>query len=358
VACEDKKAAFEAAISTAAQALKDGLAAVAADAETKAKGISDEFEAGNDLAQGVGAVAGTVVGGILGGPAGAAAGGSVGKAIGALFVIKVEMHEASFSLDVPEVAMRDQRWSFDAPTVTMQDREMSFDLPVIEMVRRRGPDIPRTVCRMETREGPFGIKFDVPVCYIEMEATYLDVPETRMQRQRVVLGLPEVQMERQEIVVGVPEITMRTQRMSFHVPRIVLEFVQDAGKKAADAAASLAQEAQVAAASKEAALREQLRFAAAGPCNAMFDCYRGELQAARDQVILMFDPQIQQISLSIQTALSRGIAEADASIAALRETLQRVTSDRDRALAGVDAALAQLNEAANKALDQFINKDD
>ena len=357
MACEDKKTAFDSAMAACVQELKDGLAGVARDAEAKANKVADEAEDGSDLAQGVGAVAGTVIGGTLGGPAGAAAGATVGKVIGALFTMKVEMHRAEFKLDLPSVTMKDQRWSFDAPEVTMKDKEMSFDLPVTRMERRRGPDVPRTVCRMETREVGLGIKIDVPVCYIEMEPTYLDVPVTVMEPQRIVIGLPEVAMKRHEIVVGVPEIRMQTQIFAFDVPRIVFELAQDAGKKAAEAAMQIATEAQVAAVTKEHSLREQMRFKLVGPCNEMFDCYRGQLTTERDRTVALFDPAIAQITSSIQAALSRGLPEGDVSIQSLRATLTRVTADRDKALAGIDEALKQLGEAAAKALDQFVNKD-
>jgi hypothetical protein len=357
MACDDKKAAFEAAILAGTKELEAGLASIGEEAARKAKELSDEFEKGNDLAEGVGAAAGTVVGGVFGGPAGAAAGGEVGKAIGALFMMRVEMRRTSFKLDVPETTIRDQEWLFDTPVVILNDKAISFDLPVPVMRRVRGPDIPRLVCRMETRDIGLGVKLDVPVCYNEMEPSYFDVPSIEMRRQDIVVGMPEVRMQTQRIVVGVPEITMKTQEMSFDVPFVSLELVADAGKRTADAAKLLAEEAQTKALTAEASLREQLRFKVSGPCNAMFECFRGELRKAREQTAGYFDPQITQLGNSLAALAGKGVPEGDPEVVNLKITLEKLIKDRDAAVAQIDKALQELNDAAAKAMDQFINKD-
>ena len=353
--CADKKNAFDEEMKACMADLQEGLKSVADDAEAKAARVADEAKTGSDLAQGVGAAAGTVIGGAAGGPVGAATGAAVGKAIGALFVIKIEMIRTEFKLDLPGITVKDQRWSFDAPEVTMKDKEMSFDLPVAKLERRRGPDVPEMVCRIETREVGLGVKIDVPVCDLRNKETYLDVPVIVMETKRIVVGLPEVVMKRQEVVIGVPEIRMETQSFSFDVPRILIELAQDAGKKAAEEAMKIATEAQLAAATKQHSLREQMRLRLVGPCNEMFDCYRGELASARDQTVAMFDPSIKQITNSIQAALGRGIEEGDASIQELRLKLQNLTAERERALAGIDDASVKLTAAAAEALKQFVH---
>lgn len=355
--CDEKKAAFDEAMKTCVAELQEGLKSVAGEAEAKATKVADDAKAGSDLAQGVGAVGGTVIGGVVGGAPGAAAGATLGKAIGALFVMKIEMMRTEFKLDLPGITMKNQRWFFNAPEVTMMDREMSFDLPVTKMERRRGPDFPETVCHIETREIGFGVKIDVPVCELRNKETYLDIPVIVMETKRIVVGLPEVAMKGQEVVVGVPEIRIETQTFSFDVPRVVVEPAQNAGKKVAEEALKIATEAQLAATTKQHSLREQMRFRLLGPCKDMFDCYRGELATARDQIVAMFDPSIKQITSSIQAALGRGIAEDDASIQGLRAKLQNVTEERAKALAGVDDASLRLTGAAAHALDQFVNTD-
>jgi len=190
-----------------------------------------------------------------------------------------------------------------------------------------------------------------------MKPTSIDIPEVQMQTQRIVVGLPDVRMVTQSFKLDVPEFTMARQSLSFDIPRISLEFVKDAGSRTAAAAAAIAQEAQTAAMQKQVGLREELRLAVIGPCNEMFSCYREQLELGRSQVLAMFDPQISQITDSVKSLISKGVAEASTEVATLRETLDRVVAERDKALSGIDRAISELAEASRKALDQFINQD-
>jgi len=178
----------------------------------------------------------------------------------------------------PEVLVQVREWiSFDLPTVVLRDTDIIFDLPTIEMRRHRGPDIPETVVRMETRcigGHPFRVCADVPVVYIEMKESYFDMPVTVMRPVRIVVGLPTVEMRRQDFKMDVPEITMKTADFSADIPYITLRFMKDAGKRTTARAAALAQSAQDAALRSEIGFKDRMRMAVAPLCADMFECFR------------------------------------------------------------------------------------
>lgn len=354
MACEDKKAAFDTAMTSATQNLKDGLNRIAQEAERKATALTDELDQGQDLAGGVGATAGAVVGGLLGGPAGAAVAGDLGKEIGKLFILKIDTQTVTWAIDVPQVTMKTQDFSFDSPVIVMKDKDMSFDLPEITMVRRRGPDKPEMTCGTRTQDLGFA-KIDIPYCDMKMTPTWFDFPEVTMTTHRIVIGLPEVSMITQSFKMDVPEFTMERQELSFDIPSISLEFITDAGKKTAETAAAIAQEAKAATVQKQASMREELRLNVVGPCTDMFDCYRINLNTSRLQVLAMFDPQINQITESIKSMLGQNIPESSPELGALRQRLNEIISQRDKAIKNVDEAIQKIEKSANEAIAQFIN---
>lgn len=355
--CEETQKAFKEALEAEQTKLKAELEAIAADTEQKAMDICDDFESDNDLAAGVGAAAGTAIGGYLGGPAGAAVGNVVGKQIGSLFTLEIGMRRETFVLDVPQVAMRTQDLSFDLPTVIVRDTDLSFDLPTMEMRRQRGPDIPQTTVRMETRcigSDPFRVCTDLPVTYVEMVPTYVDVPVTVMRPTHIVVGVPTVEMRRQEIRLDLPEFSSAPVEFSADVPYITLRFIKDAGKRTAVQAAALAQAAQDAAAQKQVAFKDRLRNAVAPLAINMFDCYRETISSARTEAASRFVDQINMLSNSVAGMISRGIPEGDATLATTRQQLTDAIARRDAAVQQFDASLAKLNQSAQTTLDQFL----
>lgn len=356
MSCIEKQNAFEQALTQGARELEAGLGALMGDVEKRAKKLSDEYEAGNDLAEGVGAATGTVVGGFFGGPLGAGVGGEVGRAIGSLFVMKIAMRRTEFKMDVPETRMKDKEMSFDSPVITMNDKKISFDTPVVVMKRTRGPDQPVPVCRMRMRRiGP--VKTKVPECKIEMRATYLDRPEVEMRRQEFILGLPEMKMVRQRFVVGIPEFTMKTQTFSFDTPHVYLTFVQDAGKRLAAKTSELVLSAEAEARNAEASLKEQLKLKVAPPAIEMFECFQGELQASRAQVTGMFDPQLALLGTSLSSLLGQGVPEGDAKVVEVRQQMANVAKSRAEALTSIDEAIAELEKSMKETLENLFNDD-
>lgn len=357
MSCEDKQQAFKDKLVQVQLQLTSELKAIETDTEAKAKQIADDFEAENDLAAGVGAVAGTAIGGVIGGPIGGATGSVVGRAIGSLFTMDVSMQRQTVVLDVPQVAMKTQDFSFDLPTVEIRDTDMSFDLPVPIMRRVRGPDLPRVTVRMERKCLDVGFDkwcTDVPVTVVEMEPTYLDIPGIEMRRERIVMGLPTIVMRRQEFKMDVPEFTIGRTDFSLDVPVVTLRFIKDAGKRTAAMAAALAQQAQDASAKKQVEFQDRLRLEAAPLAKEMFACFRQTLNEGRDKSINTFAPEIAKLSASLAGFSARGIPVTAAEYVAAKAEFDRAVGLRDTALRPFDEALSKLAEAETIAMNQFL----
>jgi len=363
MSCQDKQAAFSEAFALVQAKLKEELDAIASDTEAKAKQIADDFEADNDLAEGVGAVAGTAVGGFFGGPVGAVVGESVGRTIGSLFTLEIGMRRETFSLDVPQATMRTQDFSFDLPTVVLRDTDLSFDVPTIEMRRQEGPPIPETIVRMELRcirigVPPFDTEVctDVPVTVVRWNPTYLDVPVTVMKTHRIVIGVPQVEMRRQEIRVDLPEIRMARTEFSADVPHVTLRFIKDAGKRTAALAAALAQSAQDASARKQVEYRQRLRSEVAPLALDMFSCFRQQVVDARDKVVARFSGEVETFHSAIAAMVARGVPDDSAELAAARESLKSALQRQEEALKPIDLALAKLDIDTKQAMGQFLGE--
>jgi len=357
VNCQDKEAAFNEGLAAAQAQLKIELDAIAADTEAKAKEIADEFEADHDLAGGVGAAVGTAVGAAVGGPVGGPVGGAIGKLIGSLFTLEVGMRRQNVSLDIPQTTMRTRDFSFDLPTVVLRDTDIIFDLPTIEMRRQRGPDIPETVVRMETRcigGHPFRVCADVPVVYIEMKESYFHMPVTVMRPVRIVVGLPTVEMRRQDFKMDVPEITMKTADFSADIPYVTLRFMKDAGKRTTAQAAALAQSAQDAALRSEIGFKDRMRMAVAPLCADMFECFRSTLEDGRRHISAQYQPQIDQLTAAVTSLKAQQLPDTDPNVIATLNLLNAALQQRDDALKPIEGAIEQLAASAKASLEQFL----
>lgn len=355
--CEQSRENFNNIFGEIQAILKSELDAIATDTETKAKQISDDFEADHDLAEGIGAIAGTAVGGYFGGPAGAVAGEVIGRTIGSLFTLEVGMQRQTVSLDVPQTTMEMRDFSFDMPTVVVRDTDISFDVPTIEMRTERGPDIPEITVRMEQQCVNVGLGnwcTDVPVTVVTMKPTYLDVPVTVMKTQRIVVGVPQVEMRRQEMKLDVPNISMKTMEFSADIPYVTLRFVQDAGKRTAALAAALAQSAQDAAAQKQVAYKQRLRSEVAPLAVEMFACFRGQIVEGRSVVLAQFSGQIQTLQNAVTAIAAKGVPDDSAELKNAKDALDAVIQKQNEALKPLDEALAKLDESTKASLAQLM----
>lgn len=359
MACENEKVLFETKMAEVQKVLKSELDQVAGEAEQSTRDLSDKFKDDNNLAQGVGAVAGTVIGGVIGGAGGAVIGEVVGKAIGSLFVIELGQQLVEFSLDLPEFALRDEEFSLDLPEVTVKDNDIIFNLPTLVMKTVEGPPVPEVVVemRLECIDLPFGgrICSDVPQTTVRWKPTFFDVPTFEDREQRIVIGIPEVTMKPQKIVVGVPQVTMKTQALSFTIPTVAIRFAEDAGKQIADEAKTIATDAASRISQKQAAFRERLRQELVGPAHGLFECHRGSLVATRDAVAKSFNDQLATISNSLVTLRSNNVPETDDDFVAVRKQFDDLVAKRDAQLAQFEAALSKLDEAMKKAIDQMVD---
>lgn len=358
MSCEQKQQAFALAMQNVQETLENELAQIAADAEKKATEVSDEFEEGNDLAEGVGAVTGTVVGGVLGGVAGGAIGATVGKTIGSLFVLEISNQEEIIAMDVPQVTVVNEDFKFDLPAIVMKNSDIIFNMPTLVMKRVEGPPIPHSVTRMRTKcvGGGFLPKIctDVPEVTVTWEKTYLDVPTYESREQRIVIGVPEVEMREQRIVVGVPQVTMKRQEIKFNLPVITLRFVKDAGKRAAKAAEEIALEATTATTQKKLAMKERIRTEVVGPATQMFECYKNEIQSKRQSVTAMYEPEILKLTDAMKNLITNGVPQNDDDYIKQKELLDKVIAQRDVATSSFDKALSQLDEEAKKAIEKLL----
>jgi hypothetical protein len=357
MSCDDKSQAFKDKLASVQAELQAELASITEDTERKAQEISDDFDAGNDLAAGIGAAAGTVIGAAAG-PGGAALGGVIGRVIGGLFTLEIGTRRETVSLDVPETTMKTQDMSFDLPTVELRDTDVSFDLPAIEMRRERGPDIPEFRTRMEQRcvdLGPLGRPCtDVPVTYIEMVPTYYDLPMTVMRTQRIVVGMPVVVMQRQDIKLDLPEISMKTTEFSADIPFVTLRFLRDAGARTAALAAALAQSAQDAAINKQVAFRERLKQEVAPLASSMFACFRDTITTAKVEAASRFESQLATLTATLTNLVSRGVPDTDNDYVQTKAQLTDLLTRRDALVQSFDAALQRLSEQSATAMAQFL----
>lgn len=354
--CEAKEKSFQDALTKARNTLALELKQIQIETEARTKKLADDFEADNDLASGVGVAAGTAIGGATGGPVGAVVGAEVGKHVGKLFTIDVKFVRQSITLDIPQTRVETRDFSFDVPTVVIKDASINFDVPTTEMRRQRGPDIPETRTRIETRcvgEGPLRICADVPVVYVEMVPSYYDVPVVVMKAQSIVVGMPTIELRPQAIRLDLPTISMKPAEFSADVPVITIRFVKDAGHRTADLAAKVALDAQNAANQKTIAFRHRLQVEATPLLREMFDCYREGILSKRAEASAAFEPQLSQLSAALVSLKAKGVPENDNDYVAVTAHIQDVVLKREQALKTFDAAVAKLNDEATKALQQF-----
>lgn len=364
MSCETKQKAFTDAMQNVQTSLEHELAQIAADAEKEATEVSNEFEEGNDLAEGVGVVTGTVVGAVVGDPI---VGAIVGKTIGSLFVLEISNQEEVIALDIPQVNVINQDWKFNLPAVIIRDNDIIFNIPTLVMKRVEGPKIPHSTTRMVTKCRGGGRVLGVPVpkvCWDEpqitvtWEQTYLDMPTYESQEHRIVIGVPVVEMREQRIVVGVPQISMQRQEIKFKIPVITLRFIKDAGKRAAAAAREIALEAATASTQKRQAMKQRIRAEVISPATQMFDCFREEIKTKKLSVAAMFDPEIGKLTDALKIIISNGVPETDDDYIKQKVQLDNVIAQRNTALESFDKALVQLDIEAKKAIDSLINFED
>lgn len=362
MSCEQKQQAFATAMQNVQETIERELAEIAAAAEKKATEVSNEFEQGNDLAEGVGAATGTVVGGVLGGVGGGVIGGTVGKTIGSLFVLEISNQEEIISMDIPQVTVANQDWMFDLPAVVMKNNDIIFNIPTLVMKRVEGPPIPHTTVRMRTKCIGGGllpkICTDVPETTVTWEKTYLDVPTYESREQRIVIGVPEVEMREQKIVVGVPQVSMKRQEVKFKIPVITLRFVKDAGKRAAKAAEKIALEAATASTQKRLAMKERIRTEVVLPATQMFECYKNDIQTKRQSVTAMYEPEILKLTDAVKNLIANGVPQEDDDYIKQKEQLDKVIAQRDVATSSFDKALLQLDEETKKAIQKLLDFED
>lgn len=355
MSCEAEKTAFQDAMEIIQAELKDEMAGIATATAESSKTLSDEFKDANEAGTVVGAVAGTAIGGALGGPVGAAAGKVIGETVGALINVYVDEQLVKFSLDVPEFFVSDQDWFFDVPEVTIKDTDIIFNVPTVVMKTVEGPPIPETIVEMAMEcidLGPLGKACtDVPHTTIRWKKTYLDIPTVENREQRIVLGLPEVTMKTQKVVVGVPQVKMQTQEFSFSVPSITIKFTKDASEELAEKAKTIASDAAILLAQKQASLKDRMRQKLVGPAHKMFDCHRNSLVAKRAESSAFFDKQLETMGNSIVTMKSNGVPEGDDDLLALQREVADLIAKRDQQLKVFDDGLAALDTAAQKAIE-------
>ncbi len=364
MSCKEKEDQFTEALKRVQTELETELAQVALEAEKEAEEVFSEFERERDLAEGVGAAAGTAIGGMLGGPAGAAAGAALGKTIGGLFTIDVSHTDEKISLDIPAVTMKDEEWSFDVPAVVMKNNDIIFDLPTMVMERRRGPDIPHTKIKMVTKctgggTGPFGIKYpkvctDVPEIHTWYEKTYIDVPVWKTVENRIVIGVPEVEIRTQSMLLTIPTIDMQTQEIIFRVPSITIRFIKDAGKKAAEAAANIAIEAERESTQKRIALKELMVLEVVDPAKAMFQCYKDDIQRNKNRVMEFYDPEISKLTSALSNLHANNVPEDDDDYQKQKSQLDEVIKKRNEAEASFNKALDDLINAEKESLENLL----
>jgi len=360
--CDDKQQEFQDALKKSKADFELELKALTVDTETKAKQIADDFEADNDLAAGVGAAAGTAVGGFFGGAPGAVAGEEVGKQIGKLFTLKIGSHRESITIDVPQATMSTQDFSFDIPAVVMKDTDISFDLPVIVMRRQRGPDVPQIKMVNEDHgfDLPFGghVSVWVSVPHVEMVPTYLDLPTNEMQPQHIVIGVPAVEMHREDFKIDIPQISTVPTEFSADIPYVTIQFVKDAGRKTAALATALAQDAQNAAAQKQAAFKNRLRTDVAPLAIAMFACFKESIKAGRSEAAGRFSSEIDKLSNSVVALAAKGVPENNSEMKAAQAVLADAINRRDLALKPFDDSLAKLEASEKDSLQKFLGEND
>lgn len=145
--------------------------------------------------------------------------------------------------------------------------------------------------------------------------------------------------------------------MSLDLPRIRLEFIQDAGKQAAEAAAQLQLQTEAAILQRRLAFSERVRFEVVGPATAMFDCFKQQLRNAIGQTQAMFDPQIAQLGAALQGLAARQVPSTNEDCVQLKASMDDLVARRDEALAKLRQSLAELEASAQAALDRLINED-
>lgn len=357
MSCQNLEAEFTAGIHRVQEQLNKELEQLGDDAARRGKQIADEVVAGQDTAEGVGAVAGTTIGGVLGGPAGAAVGGVIGKTIGSLFVIEIQMYRHTMSLDVPQTSMKTQKISFDLPEVELKEREIIFHTPSTIMERIKGPPIPHTKVEWKTEcVGPRWARIctDLPQTTVWWEDTWLDVPKVIMEEQRIVFSVPEVSMKTQEISFDLPEIAMRTAEVSLDLPSISIRFIQDAGRKAAAEAAALAQSAQDSAAQKQLQFRARMKSEVAPLGAAMFACYRQEIMGQRMRQLTPFETQITALTAAMAALQQRGVPGDHDEMIAAKAGLQKAIDQRDKLAATFDQMLADYDKKTQEAMAKFL----
>lgn len=358
MSCEAEQKAFEDKMADVQRELEAELKDIEIETERRAKEIESDFEAGNDLAAGVGAAAGTVIGGALGGPVGAGVGAVLGKTIGSLFVIEFSMHREKVVLDVPQVKMGMKTIKFDVPQVTVNDKDIIFGVPTVEMRREKGPPIPETVVIWENECIGGGwvpkVCTKVPKTTIRWKESWYDRPVMTVKQVKFIIGIPEVKMDTQDFSFGVPEFKNDATEFSFDVPSVSIRFIKDAGRKTAALAAALAQWAQEAALKKQLEFKDRMKSEVAPLAVAMFACHRKTLQSAWDTTAGQFDPEIAKLSASVSAIAGKGVTETDPEYVKTKQLLEEAIAARKAALKPLDDALTEFDANAKKTMDQFL----
>lgn len=355
--CKIQQQAFNDAMASVQNRLKEELTQIALETEQKSKELNDDFKNENDLAKGVGAVAGTVIGGITGGAAGAVVGGSIGQQIGGFFTIEIGNIEYKVSFDLPVIELKNQEWIFKVPSVTVKDSDIIFDLPTLVMKRVEGPPIWKCKNEMKTvcHNTPFGdVCFDQPQVTCWWDPTYLDIPTWENRETRIVLGIPQVTNNEQKIVIGVPEVTMKTQEIIFNLPTIKITFIKDAGKQLADALTKIALAAAENSAEKQLNMKERIKLEVAEPANKMFDCYRVQIVEQRNKISGDYDLEIKKLTDSILILKSNGVPETDNDFISQKTELDAQIANRNITLLKFDEAIKMFDIEKQKALDSLI----
>jgi hypothetical protein len=360
--CESKELEFNQALKSVQTDLENELVEIAKEAERESIELEQEFDQESDLASGVALTAGTAIGGAIGGPVGAPIGAAVGKLIGSLFTLETSYSEERISLDVPTITMKSEDWKFDVPQITIKDSDIIFDIPTLVMKTVKGPKIPHSTTRMKTEciyigIKPFGKKVcaDVPQTTITWEQTYLDIPEYESREHRIVIGIPEVTMREQVVIIDIPEIKLEQRDIIFRIPSITMRFVADAGKKLAEASASIASQAESATAQKRLAIKKRIVAEVIEPAKAMFECYKSGLINNRKKILGFYDPEITKLTDSLKALRTNNVPETDDDYINQKNQLDNLIAKRNESVKSIDKALNDLNESSKQAIEALLN---
>lgn len=360
--CQSKELEFNKALKSVQTDLENELAEIAKEAERESIELEQEFDQESDLANGVAITAGTAIGGALGGPVGATIGAATGKLIGSLFTLETSYSEERISLDVPTISMKSEEWKFNVPQITIKDNDIIFNVPTLVMKTVEGPKIPHSTTRMKTEcvyigIKPFGKKVctDVPQTTVTWEQTYLDIPTYEDREQRIVIGIPEITMKEQVVIIDIPEIKLEQRDIIFRIPSITIRFVKDAGKKLAEASASIASQAETASTQKRIAIKKRIVTEVIEPAKAMFECYKNGLIENRKKILSFYDPEIAKLTDALKALRSNNVPETDDDYIRQKNQLDNLITKRDESVGAIDKAIDDLNKSSEEAIEALLN---